>query len=177
MHGTPEKVLAKENRFSNFIIRRLGVFLGGECLLYFLTAGFAIGATINHANDLPAKTPAGAIYKVCNGCHSTEVVMSTPKDYDDWHDTVQRMIDRGAIGTPDEFDLVMQFLFENMTTVDINHSDAETLRVVLKAPDSVVAAIVARRNKNPFKNLRDLQTIPGLNAAVLAAKRRMIFFN
>src|SRR5665213_1745391 len=101
------------------MVRRLGVILGGGLLCLSLFAGFAFAVTINHARDAPARTPAGAVYKVCNGCHSTEVMMGTPKDYNDWHDTVQRMIDRGAIGTPEEFDLVMQFLYENLTTVDV----------------------------------------------------------
>ena len=166
-----------ENRDCVWLVRRLGMRLGSGLLVLRLFAGGALAVTINHANEPPAKTPAGAVNKVCNGCHSTEVVMSTPKDYNDWHDTVQRMIDRGAVGTPDEFDLVMQFLYENMTTVDVNNSDAESLRVVLNAPDSAVSAIVARRKKHPFKNLADLETIPGLNGPALAAKKRMIFFN
>ena len=166
-----------ENRVSACSVRRLGAILGGGLLALSLFAGGALATTINHANEPPAKTPAGAVNKVCNGCHSTEVVMSTPKDYNDWHDTVQRMIDRGAVGTPDEFDLVMQFLYENMTMIDVNSSDPESLRVVLNAPDSAVSAIVARRKKRPFKNLADLETIPGLNGPALAAKKRMIFFN
>jgi hypothetical protein len=150
---------------------------GGAFLVLSVFAGCAFAVTINHAGEKPATTPAGAVNKVCNGCHSTEVVMSTPKDYNDWHDTVQRMIDRGAIGTPAEFDLVMQFLYENMTTIDVNHSDTDALRVVLNAPDSAVSAIIARRSKRPFKNLADLESIRGLNGPALDAKKRMIFFN
>lgn len=166
-----------ENRVSVGIVSRLRAILGGGLLFLSYFAGCAFAVTINHAGEPPATTPAGAVYKVCNGCHSTEVMMGTPKDYNDWHDTVQRMIDRGAVGTPEEFDLVMQFLYENLTTVDINHSDAESLRVILNAPDNAVAAIIARRKTQPFKNLADLETIPGLNGPALAAKKRMIFFN
>ncbi len=106
-----------------------------------------------------------------------QIVMDTPKDYDAWHDTVQAMLDRGAQGTPDELDLVMQFLFENMTTVDINHADTETLMAVLHTSQATADAIVARRASRPFKNLADLESsAPGLNRAVLDAKKRMIFF-
>ncbi len=103
--------------------------------------------------------------------------MDTPKDYDGWHDTVQEMIDRGASGTPGEFDLVMQWLYQNMTTVDVNHADDDALAATLHASPAAVAAIVARRKSQPFKNLSDLETsIPGLNKAALDAKKRMIFF-
>ena len=106
-----------------------------------------------------------------------QIVMDTPKDYDAWHDTVQAMIDRGARGTPEELDLVMQFLFENMTTVDVNHADAESLMTVLHAPQSAADAIIARRATRPFKDLADLESaVPGLDARLLATKKRMIFF-
>jgi hypothetical protein len=124
-----------------------------------------------------ATTPGGAVDKVCTACHGLEIVMDTPKDYDGWHDTVQEMIDRGAGGTPAEFDLVMQWLYQNMTTVDVNHADEDTLAATLHASPAAVAAIVARRKSQPFKNLADLETsIPGLDKAVLDAKKRMIFF-
>jgi len=124
-----------------------------------------------------ATSPETAAVKICSGCHTMQIVMDTPKDYDAWHDTVQSMIDRGAQGTPDEFDLVMQFLFENMTTVDVNHADTETLMVVLHAPQATAEAIVARRASHPFKDLADLEgSVPGLDRTKLEAKKRMIFF-
>lgn len=121
-----------------------------------------------------AKTPQEAIHKVCTGCHGLEIVMDTPKDYDSWHDTVQVMINRGAKGSADELDLVMQFLFENLTTVDANHADPETLGTVLHATADQVKTIMERR---PFRNLADLEAaVPGLNRSVLETKKRMIFF-
>jgi DNA uptake protein ComE-like DNA-binding protein len=84
------------------------------------------------------------------------------------------MLDRGARGSADELDLVMQFLFENMTTIDANHADAEALQTVLHATDDQVKTIMERR---PFRNLADLEAaVPGLNRSVLEAKKRMIFF-
>ncbi len=135
-------------------------------------------------NNLPAfsqqvsvETPQAATVKVCSGCHTMQLVMDTPRDYDAWHDTVQSMIDRGAQGTTDEFDLVMQFLFENMTTADINHADQETLATVLHTVPATADAIIARRNIKPFKDLGELEgTIPGLDRALLESKKRMIFF-
>ena len=106
-----------------------------------------------------------------------QMVMDTPRDIDNWHETVQAMINRGARGTPEEFDLVMQFLWENMTPVDVNHADAETLAATLHAPPAVAEAIIARRAKSPFKDLAELESaVPGLDRAVLENKKRMIFF-
>ena len=123
-----------------------------------------------------ATTPLTAAVKICSACHAMQLVTDTPRDYDTWHDTVQSMIDRGARGTPDEFDLVMQFLFENVTPVDVNHADADTLMAVLHAGKPAVDAIVARRTGRPFKDLAELETVPGLDRALLESKKRIIFF-
>ena len=124
-----------------------------------------------------AMSPLAAAVKVCSGCHTMQIVMDTPKDYDAWHDTVQDMINRGAQGTPEEFDLVMDYLFQNMTTIDVNHADLESLMTVLHASQPVAEKIMARRSSRPFKDLADLESsIPGLDKAVLDGKKRMIFF-
>jgi DNA uptake protein ComE-like DNA-binding protein len=142
------------------------------------TARSAAGPQTTAKPSSNAKTPPETMQKVCGSCHSVQIVMDTPKDYDAWHDTVQVMVDRGAKATPEELDLVMQYLFENMTTADVNSADAETLAAVLHAPESAVNKIIARRSVTPFHNLQELiATVPGLNAAALEAKKRMIFFN
>jgi hypothetical protein len=124
-----------------------------------------------------ATTPEAAVVKVCASCHGMQLVTDTPRDYDAWHDTVQKMIDRGARGTPEEFDLVMDFLFQNMTPIDVNHADAETLMAVLHTSQTAADAIMARRTSRPFKDLAELEgSIPGLDKTVLDAKKRMIFF-
>lgn len=124
-----------------------------------------------------ATTPETAVVKVCSSCHGMEMVMDTPRDYDTWHDTVQKMIDRGARGTPEEFDLVMDFLFMNMTPVDVNHADADTLMGILHTDRKSADAIMARRAKRPFKDLADLQnSVPSLDRKLLDSKKRMIFF-
>jgi len=75
-----------------------------------------------------------------------ELVTDTPRDYDAWHDTVQKMIDRGARGTQEEFGLVMDYLFQNMTPVDVNHADADMLMGVLHTDEKAAQAIIARRS-------------------------------
>jgi hypothetical protein len=123
-----------------------------------------------------ATTPEAAAVKICSGCHGMQIVTDTPRDWDAWHDTVQKMIDRGARGTPDEFDLVMDFLFQNVTPVDVNHADKESLMAILHTSQQTAEAIIARRTSRPFKDLADLESVPGLDKALLEGKKRMIFF-
>jgi len=124
-----------------------------------------------------ATTPQAAAVKICSGCHGMQIVTDTPRDWDAWHDTVQKMIDRGARGTPEEFDLVMDFLFQNVTPIDVNHADSDSLMAILHTSQQAAAAIIARRTSRPFKDLADLEaSVPGLDKSVLEAKKRMIFF-
>ena len=106
-----------------------------------------------------------------------QLVTDTPRDYDAWHETVQKMIDRGARGTQEEFGLVMDYLFQNMTPVDVNHADADMLMGVLHTDEKAAQAIIARRTARPFKDLADLEkSVPGLDHTLLESKKRMIFF-
>jgi hypothetical protein len=153
-------------------VRGLAAFVGGA-LVCAMTGAPIFGQP---AAGEPTSPQAAAV-KVCSACHTMEIVMDTPKDFDAWHDTVQSMIDRGARGTPDEFELVMDFLFQNMTTVDVNHADQEALMTVLHAPQAAADTIMARRASRPFKDLADLEiSVPGLDKNLLDGKKRMIFF-
>lgn len=158
---------------------RLIPLLSAAALVAAMTALLpaAQALTVNHANEKEAKTQMEAVHKVCDGCHNTQLVMDTPKDYDEWHATMEAMIDRGARGTPAEFDLVMQYIYENMTTVNVNTGIPDDLKVVLGATDDQVSQIMARRATQPFKDLDDLvKSVPGLDAEALEAKKRMIYF-
>jgi hypothetical protein len=123
-----------------------------------------------------ATTPESAAVKICSSCHGMQMVTDTPRDYDAWHDTVQKMIDRGARGTPEEFDLVMDFLFQNVTPIDVNHADQESLMAILHTSQQTAEAIITRRASRPFKDLADLEKVPGLDKSLLEGKKRMIFF-
>jgi DNA uptake protein ComE-like DNA-binding protein len=102
--------------------------------------------------------------------------MDTPMSYDAWHDTVQTMMDRGATGTDEQLADVMDYLHRTMTTIDVNTADADELQIVLHVSPSTAQAIVARRSTQKFKSLADLKSIPGVDAATVEAKTRLIFF-
>ncbi len=65
--------------------------------------------------------------------------------YDAWHDTVQTMMDRGASGTDQQFEDIMDYLHRTMTTINVNTADADELQIVLNVPETAAQAIIARR--------------------------------
>jgi competence protein ComEA len=102
--------------------------------------------------------------------------MDTPMSYDAWHDTVQTMVDRGASGTDEQFEDIMDYLHRTMTTINVNAADAEELEIVLNLPETVAKAIIARRSTRKFTGLTDLKSVGGVDASTVDAKARLIFF-
>jgi competence protein ComEA len=119
---------------------------------------------------------AQSLQAVCGKCHNLQIVMNTPRSLDDWRDTMQKMVDRGASGTDDQYDDILDYLHRTMTTINVNSADADELATVLQAPDAAVKLMIARRASKKFVDLADLKTIPGTDAAALDAKSKMIYF-
>ena len=158
-----------------------GARLGAAVALGFvwlLAACFPLAARADDAEG--ARTLAQeyhSLQMVCSQCHVLELVQDTPRGYDDWHQTVQEMVDRGATGTDQQFEDIMDYLHRTLTTIDVNNADADELGIVLGVSGKVAQDIVKRRAQRKFTGLADLESVPGTNAAALQAKARLIYFN
>jgi DNA uptake protein ComE-like DNA-binding protein len=119
---------------------------------------------------------SASLKAVCGSCHNLQVVLGARMSYGAWHDTVQTMLDRGAKGTDEQLDDVMDYLHRNLTTINVNEADAAELAIILEVPDSVAEAIVSRRKAHRFENIQDLESVRGLDRAALARKSKQLFF-
>jgi competence protein ComEA len=117
-----------------------------------------------------------SLQAVCGKCHDLQIVMNTPRSLDDWRDTMQKMVDRGASGTDEQYDDILDYLHRTMTTIDVNSADADELATVLGASGPTVKLIIARRTAKKFADLADLKTVPGVDAATLDAKAKLIYY-
>jgi hypothetical protein len=149
-------------------------FLAACVLLLVAVPAAAAWGNPNPARDLARESRS--LKAVCAKCHNLQIVMDTPMSYDAWHDTVQTMMDRGATGTDQQVADVMDYLRRTVTTIDVNTADADELQIVLHVPQATAEAILARRSTQKFTGLADLKSVPGVNAAAVDAKARLIFF-
>jgi len=118
-----------------------------------------------------------SVQAVCGSqCHRIELFATARKSYEDWHETVQKMVDRGASGTDDQFLDIMDYLYRTQTIIDVNAAAPEDLQIVLDASAAQAQAIVARRAKTKFTSLADLKSVSGLDAAKLDAKADFLVF-
>jgi predicted secreted protein len=151
--------------------------------IVLLAAAFQVAAaraadTASPATDQdPSLAQEGvSLQAVCGKCHSLQIVMDTPMSYDEWHDTVQKMIDRGAAGTDDQLEDIMDYLHRTMTSINVNAADVDELAIVLDVSDSVARTIAARRSKRKFTDLADLKSVQGIDASAVDARARLIYF-
>jgi DNA uptake protein ComE-like DNA-binding protein len=86
------------------------------------------------------------------------------------------MVDRGASGTDEQFDDIMDYLHRTITTINVNTALADELEIVLNVSPTTAQAIIARRSTQKFTGLADLKSVSGVDASALDAKARLIFF-
>jgi competence protein ComEA len=155
--------------------------LAAALLLSALFAAVRAVAASQTADQTTAQGPdlareAESVKAVCGKCHTLQMVMDTPKSYDAWHDTVQKMVDRGAKGTDDQYDDIMDYLHRTITTINVNTAELDELEIVLNVSEATAQAIVARREARKIAGLAELKSIPGVDGPTVDSKSRLIFF-
>src|SRR5947209_9684081 len=76
--------------------------------LVFVTGGSAVGASTS--SQLPDAPGKATVQKICSGCHAAEIVLGRHETKERWTEIVSNMVDRGANGTDDEFNTVIDYL-------------------------------------------------------------------
>ncbi len=84
--------------------------LRGSLLWLLLSAAAIAGPNTNQLPDGPGKA---LTQKVCSGCHAPEIVMGRHDTRDGWEQIVSDMVNKGANGTDEEFDQIIDYLATN----------------------------------------------------------------
>jgi len=134
---------------------------------------------LTKASDLdPDPADAKAVAAVCTACHSSAQFLTAARPYLRWEQTMQDMLDRGAVATDDQLDHILSYLVKNITIVNINSSPPDQLGMTLQIPSAVADEIVAKRTAHPFTTVEELKAVKGVNVDViqkLAAKKLIAF--
>lgn len=74
----------------------------------------ALAVTLRAQDDpLPEGEGKKVVQKVCHVCHGPENYVNLRKDKDGWETVVSEMIEKGATGTDQEYDIVVAYLVRN----------------------------------------------------------------
>jgi competence protein ComEA len=145
-----------------------------------LLAICAFAADEKDAARLPDGEGKAITGKVCIDCHGSDNFRRKRFTADEWADSVNDMVDRGAKATPAEVDTIIAYLAKNFgrgAKVQMNSAPLVEIKVVLNFSVPESQAVIDYREKNgSIKSFDELLTIPGVNAAKAQTAKDLMAF-
>ena len=147
-------------------------------VLWFLLAFVVVDQ--KEIDQLPAAAGKDAVVKSCLECHGAANFRKVRKDADEWAESVQDMVDRGAKATDAESAAIVAYMVKNFgkgAKVQMNSAPLEEIKAVLGFTVPEANAIVNWRDQNgPYRDWRDVLKVPGINPAKVEAKKDAMSF-
>jgi competence ComEA-like helix-hairpin-helix protein len=128
--------------------------------------------------DLPEAKGRDLYEKICGSCHGTDVVFKTRTTKEKWKTTVDEMAARGAEGTDEQLDTIIDYLAKCFgPRVNVNKAAAKELETQFEITPKEAEAIVQYRTaKGDFKEVADLKSVPGLDFTKIESVRYRVIF-
>src|SRR3982751_4301265 len=152
----------------------LAVAVAGACLLAVSPASAQVALP-----DGPGKEQ---MVKICGMCHEPQRAASIRLTRDGWEATIGDMIARGAKGSDEDFQAILDYLAKNFLgeaarPLNVNTATSVELESVLLLLRKEAAAVIAYREKNGlFKSVEDLKKVPGIDAKKIEAQKDRLYF-
>jgi competence protein ComEA len=142
---------------------------------------FLLAIPLLAQSELPEGPGQADVKKVCGGCHSFTLITQNRYTKERWDAVVENMVSRGAEGSDEELDRVVQYLVQHFGPVtgkvNVNTATAEDIAKVLAISQETSAAVVQYRAKHGnFRSLEDLKSVPGMDSKAIEEKKDRIEF-
>ncbi len=130
------------------------------------------------SQELPEAKGKDLYEKICGACHGTDVVFKIRTTKEKWKNTVDEMASRGAEGTDEQLDTIIEYLAKCFgPRVNVNKADPKELQTQFDVTAKEAEAIVQyRKDKGDFKDVADLKNVPGLDFKKIEPVRLRITF-
>ena len=130
------------------------------------------------SQELPEAKGKDLYEKICGACHGTDVVLKIRTTREKWKNTVDEMASRGAEGTDEQLDTIIDYLAKCFgPRVNVNKADAKELETEFGVTTKEAEAIVQyRKDKGDFKDVAELKNVPGLDFKKIESVRLRINF-
>jgi competence protein ComEA len=134
------------------------------------------------AQETPGQLPDGkgkeAVERICTGCHEIGTVTGSRRTRIGWQRNVDDMIARGAEGSDEDMETVVDYLTAFFGKINVNTAASKELASFLGLSETEAQAIVSYRERNgKYKDFEQLRNTPGVSAEKLQAKRAQIAFS
>lgn len=157
----------------------------------FLTTTAATASA--NPSDLPPGEGKELVQRMCTSCHALKVVTSKRASKEHWAQIVDQMVSRGAEGSDDEIETVVEYLSKNFgldsppasdekktpaaIAVNVNTASADTLCSELGLSSAESNAIVSFRQQNgKFQHWQEVAKVPGVDSAKIEKAKDRISF-
>jgi len=157
-----------------------------ECSLIAISILLITPARAQTSVRLPAGEGKALVQKTCAKCHGLEGVLRARNSKDGWAAIVDDMVSRGAEGTDDEIELMIDYLAKNfgrdkpplaLPRINVNKATGAELSAALLISKDAGSAIVEYREKNgPFKKWQDLEKVPGVDMKKIEREKDRLDF-
>jgi competence ComEA-like helix-hairpin-helix protein len=139
------------------------------------------------APDQPAAQPAAqsaadakgaaTFARVCSTCHDGARILSTRRSKTQWTEVIEKMLERGAQVSDEDFEEVMGYLLRNYGRINVNRAAAEDLVIVVGVSEKDAEAIVKHRtSQGDFADFDAIVKVPGIDVEKLTKGRDAISF-
>jgi len=146
-------------------------------LLFGLAAALALVATAPAQTKAPLAEEKNTFGRICGTCHAATLATASRRTRDQWYQTVNEMINRGAPGSPDEFEQIVDYLSRAYGKIDINTASAGDLSDILGLSAEKASAIVRyRREHGTFENFQELLRVLHFDEGSFSKNRDAITF-
>jgi competence ComEA-like helix-hairpin-helix protein len=140
-----------------------------------------LALALAHAQDLPDGKGKDLVANSCGACHGLDVVVTQHATKDGWASIVDYMVSRGANGTAEEIQTIVDYLAANFPPlpekVNVNKATAKDLETGLELTAKEAASIVKyRTDHGDFKDWDSLAKVPEVDAKKLETKKDRIVF-
>lgn len=144
----------------------------------FISGVTAVILAASQDDALPEGKGKEVLQRMCTNCHGLDQVTSARYSKKYWGSVVDDMVSRGAEGSDDDVNAVINYLARNFgKPVNINTASAKEIETGLSFTAAESEAVVKyRTEKGAFKSYEELQKVPGLNAGLLEEQKKNIVF-
>jgi competence protein ComEA len=154
--------------------------LGGALLIFTtLTAASSGQAGAQQpSSGNPADDPVNELFmQTCNRCHDAARITALRRTKTEWEEVINKMIERGATGSEEDFMTVFGFLRRHYGKVYINTAPTEEITTTLGLTNKDADAIVAFRKANGnFADLDAVKKVPNIDLKVLEDHKEAVAF-
>jgi competence protein ComEA len=124
-----------------------------------------------------AVEPPEPFVRVCGKCHDAARIIQGRRFREQWEETLDKMVEKGAKGSDEDFDAILTFLLGAYGRVNVNAAPADDIRSVLHLETSQAEAIVKFRDEHgKFPDFDALTKVPGTDEESLRKARDAIVF-